>query len=255
MEFRYSIKEENLKNKETKKVLMPFDIQSESIQKVSLKVDKNRINLRATYPETIGKGNETLLFITDQFLDSLIDLAKSHFGIQEAEEAYSISSDYTEFYSKELDNDGSLHLKGSFLHIRKPVENEDILFTLTKKQLSALLYDILYNYPLTVRLKYQLTTLSYSERTSKKEKRKKEAAEDVSMFIQNMDRSVKADLLLSVMESTSQNFMHKLFEPITSAVPYLDINILSELSNYQDILVDLFDSFTPVYTELLKMND
>ena len=253
----YSMTEEKASKvgKELTRYLLPVTPDCETVQAVRLAFDGKYMHLREEYKDMEPNENvvRTIVVVTDELVTHLVYIAKAYFGIAELEEAYSSNSDYFEFYNKELDSNGTLVVKGSTLEITKPVASKDILFTLTKAQLSALLYDILESAP-TVRLEHGLTCLSYTERTSKKARRPKELADQLVQTVENMEWSEKAELVLAVLNNADiTDLLDTIVCTANIGLDYDDFGAHDfTSSDFQDVFTELFELFTPIYAELLR---
>jgi hypothetical protein len=59
----------------------------------------------------------------------------------ELKEAYSFSSDYNEYYDKELDSEGYMYIRDNSLEIERPALESVRLYKFDKKKIQSFLYD------------------------------------------------------------------------------------------------------------------
>lgn len=102
---------------------------------VIFELDKNQEN---------GKYEFNLIFsvaIFNELLKYIEIIAKKSWPSLTPKEASSISSDYTEYYDRELDNNGSLSLGKNSFFIERPSLASTRLYQFNKGKMESFLYD------------------------------------------------------------------------------------------------------------------
>lgn len=57
-------------------------------------------------------------------------------------EAFSMASDYDEYYDKKYENNGYLNITGAGIHVEAPHLSKDTLFQFNKAKIQSFLYDL-----------------------------------------------------------------------------------------------------------------